>query len=94
MGRVEERRLRELERRAEQGAWRVATTRLGEEDLYTIIPWYERALRADAVGAKRPRPTPEEQQALNRWVGLFERARSEGWGTDPPPGPGPDDVFG
>jgi hypothetical protein len=92
MGRVEARRLAALERRAEEAAWRVATTRLGTEDLHAVIPWYETALEADGAGAKRPRPTPEEQQALELWVGLFEHARLEGWGTDPPPGLAPDAI--
>jgi hypothetical protein len=83
MGRVEERKLRALERRADEAAWRVATTRLAADDLHAIIPWYARALQADDVGANRPPPTPEEEQALERWVALYERARLEGWGTDP-----------
>jgi hypothetical protein len=93
MGRVGARRLAALERRAEEAAWRVATMRLPDDDLAALVPWYERALQADDAGVSRPRPTPEEQQALNRWVGLYERARLEGWGTDPPPGLAPD-AFG
>jgi hypothetical protein len=39
-----------------------------------------RALGADAAEVNRPRPTPEEQQALNRWAFEYERAHLEGWG--------------
>jgi len=39
-----------------------------------------RALEAAAAGVNRPRPTPEEQQALNRWAFEYERAHLEGWG--------------
>ncbi len=93
MGRLEDRRLRELERRAERAAWRVATTRLDDDDLHTLTPYVARALGADDARVKRPRPTPEEQQALNRWAALYERAHLEGWSrSDAPPGLGHDDF--
>ncbi len=93
MGRIEQRRLAALERRAEQGAWQAATMRLPDDVLRAITPYAERVLEADKVGAGRPRPTPEEQQALDQWYGLYERARLEGWGqTDELPALGHDDL--
>ncbi len=87
MGRLEDRRLRELERRAEQAAWQAATMRLPNDDLFVLAPYGERAIAADSAGLNRPRPTAREQQALNRWRAEYERAYLEGWGRpDPPPG--------
>ena len=69
--------------------------RLPNDDLFVLAPYLERVLEADAAGAERPRPTPEEQQAFDRWAAETERAYHEGWGRpDPPPGLGRDDYFG
>ena len=62
MGRVEERRLRALERRALEAAREVASMRLGADDLDALGPYLERVLEADAAGAERPRPTPKSSK--------------------------------
>jgi hypothetical protein len=95
VGRVEERRLRDLERRALEAARQVASMRLHPDDLDALAPYLERVLEADAAVVERPRPTPEEEQAFDRWAAETERAFREGWGRpDPPPGLGRDDYFG
>ena len=88
MGRVEERRLRELERRAQKAAERVATQRLPDGALAALTPWYGRCLEADAAGEKRPWPTPEEHDALLLWLSLQDEAYAQGWGRPTDPGLG------
>jgi hypothetical protein len=91
MGRLADRRLQELERRAERLCWQASRMRLGEEDIAVLASFGERVVAHAEGAAPRPRPTPEEQRALERWVAGYERARLEGWGgADPPPGLGRD----
>jgi hypothetical protein len=93
MGRVEDRRLRELERRMERACWQAATMRLSEEDLIVLAPFGERVVAHAERGADRPRPSKKEREALERWATGYERARREGWGEiDAPPGLGHDDF--
>jgi hypothetical protein len=80
LGRVEDRRLAALERRAREAASRVGTNRLSDEDLEILTPWGARALEADAAGVSRPLPTPEQARAIERWSAEIDRAYHEGWG--------------
>jgi hypothetical protein len=86
VGRLEDRRLRELERRMERAAWRVATTRLADADVAILNTYGARVVAADNAGVNRPRPTAKERESLERWGAEYERARLEGWGwIDAPP---------
>lgn len=95
MGRVEERRLRQLELCAEGAAWDAATSRLDLDELLAIAAWYSPALEADAAGVRRPQPTPEQAQAVVKWHALYEEAYREGGSRlYAPPGASPDDYLG
>jgi hypothetical protein len=78
MGRVEDRRLRALERRAQYWAWDVATSKLEVEELSAAADWYGVALEADAAEGRRPDPTPEQAQAVEKLEVLYEQALREG----------------
>ena len=80
MGRLED-RVRKLEEANEAAGWDAAISRLGDEDVFTLADWAQRAQQADEAGEPRPYPTPDEAAAAQRFEELRAAVR-EGWGKD------------
>ena len=80
MGRLE-RRLRQLEERDAQEGVEAAARAATTEDIYLMGAYCDRLVAAEEAGAAPPNPTPEEEEAWERFEDLRRRAVREGWAT-------------
>ena len=84
MGRVEDRRLRQLEREAEERVSAAARQMTTDDDAQLLGAYAERALEAIDAGVALPDPTPEEVAAFDRLAVLRARGGRDGAGSNEP----------